>query len=84
MINSVITFNINKLSYFFISAPRFRAAIFYKINFQTSPNFYNYIIIKINLMFCLGEVIGEVMGKYGEVMGKYVLLWRHLPQVSSI
>lgn len=60
MKNINLLLNINNLLYFFTLKSEIKTAIFSKTNFQTSPNFYNYLILKDILSFYLREVIGEV------------------------
>jgi len=84
MKNIKLLLYINGLLYFFTLKSKIRTAIFSKTNFPTSPNFYNYLILNNILLFYLGEVVGEVLGKYGEVMGKFKMVCRKLPQGLSI
>ena len=71
MKNTILYIKNKKLLYFFVSKNKIRTAIFSKINFPTSPNSYNLLILNDILLFYLGEVMGEVWGKYGEVWGKF-------------
>jgi hypothetical protein len=82
--NLTLSFKINTFLYFFISGNKIRTAIFSWLNFPTSPNFYNSLILIDIFMFLLGEVYGEVLGKYGEVKGKFRGEGRKLPQGVSI
>jgi hypothetical protein len=83
-VKRIISFNIKQLLYFFALKTQFRTAIFSKIKFQSSPNFYNYLILLYILMFFLGELIGELWGNLGELWGNFKSVCRKVPPRISI
>jgi hypothetical protein len=78
--NLTLSFKINTFLYFFVPRNKISGAIFSELNFPTSPNFYKSLILIGIFIFLLGEVYGEVLGKYGEVKGKFRVEGRKLPQ----
>lgn len=80
----VIIHNINQLIYFFISNYEIKTAIFSKMKFPSSPNYYKYIILKDNLFIYLGAPWGLLGGTMGLLWGSYFLCFSSAPNINCL